>query len=253
MDYLFRYFLASLRITSFLIAAPFFGGRFVPMQVRIIMGVSFGFMLASLVTIPPMDMVLMGLGFMIIIKEIFIGLAAAFILNILFSAVALAGEKISAMAGLSFALQVDPQSGNQSLIISQLFLLTITVLFLSLDGHLEVFGFWLRSYEILPITAMPFLDAGVETGIDAVGDMYHIAVLLMLPVVGVLLMINITIGIITRAAPQLNLFSFGFPISIFAAFVLLYISTPVLGVNFIDLINHALATLENYFMRLMNG
>ena len=111
-----------------------------------------------------------------------------------------------------------------------------------------VIGMMLESYQHLPVGAMGDISVLIE-GIAAAGYMFLTATMIMLPVVTLLLMINITIGIITRSAPQLNLFSFGFPISLLGVFVILFLSTSNLGYAFSDLVQEIL----NHFESIMEG
>ncbi len=125
--------------------------------------------------------------------------------------------------------------------------------FLALDGHLILFSLIMRSYEFSPIVVIPDLRVFIEGGIRAAGWMFLAASLIMLPIVTLLLMINISIGVITRSAPQLNLFSFGFPISMLGVFFILFISAPVLGYAFSDLVNATLDDVELILGGLSGG
>ena len=120
MTMLCQLFLASLRIGSFLLASPLFGGSFVPVQVRVVMGILLGVSVMGMVDVPPIEtldqMKLIG----VIITEIAIGVSAGLILTIWFSAATLAGEKIATSAGLGYAAQMDPDSGGQTPIVSKM-------------------------------------------------------------------------------------------------------------------------------------
>ena len=162
-----------------------------------------------------------------------------------FSAASMAGEKIAASTGLGFSALVDPETGGQTPVISivmDLFLLTI---FVSLNGHLIAIDFIMKSHEILEMGSRLPSMALVGVGIEAAGAMFYAAGLIMLPVVGALMLSNVAVGVITKSAPQLNLFSFGFPISLILAFVILFLSTRSIGGTFAELTNNALSTLES--------
>jgi flagellar biosynthetic protein FliR len=205
------------------------------------------------IDIPDSQLIGTATGVMIIVKEISIGLAAGLIMTIWFSAAALAGEKIASTAGLGFAAQMDPASGAQTPVVSQILNLLLVVLFLSLDAHLLVISIMLKSYEISPIAYSPDLSVLVASGIEAAGMMFFAAAIIMLPVITLLLMINLTIGVVTRSAPTLNLFSFGFPISMLGVFFILYISTDVLGYAFSDLIEAAVDSIERSIAGIAYG
>jgi flagellar biosynthetic protein FliR len=253
VDLLLHYFVASLRIGSFLIAAPLFGARWLPLQVRIVLALSITAVVA--VQLPNIDttVITSPIGVMMMLVEVGIGLSAGLVLTILFSAVMLSGEKIATAAGLGFAAQVDPQTGGQTPVVSQTLYLFLTVLFLSVDGHLVAIATLMESYDILPIGASVAPQVLIGAGINAAGMMFVAATIIMLPIAMVLLMINISIGIITKSAPQLNLFSFGFPISLLAVFILLYFSTAGFGSSMVQLIDDSLAVLQTMIMEMPGG
>lgn len=251
--FLVHLLLSSIRLAAFLLSAPAFGARWLPLQARIMMT----FMLIAIVVlrVPPIDVASLEAleVIMIIMAEAAVGLTAGLTLTVWFSAALLAGEKIATSAGLGFAAQLDPQTGAQSPVVSQLLYLFLTVVFFSINGHLIVLGMMLMSYEILPVGAMPPIPVLLQSVIEAAGAMFFAATLVMMPVVVVLIMVNAAIGLITRSAPQLNLFSFGFPISLLAAFFMLFVSVGALGEASDNLVNAAVESLEIMMEGLANG
>ena len=251
--FLLQLLLSSVRVSAFLISAPAFGARWFPLQVRVMLA----FMLIGIVfvRVEPLDMALIGSPkiIMILATEVAVGLTAGLTLTIWFSAALLAGEKIATSAGLGFAAQLDPQTGAQTPVVSQMLYLFLTVLFFSMDGHLLVLGMMLASYDILPLGQTPPFGLLIKSVIEAAGAMFFAASIIMMPVALVLLMVNASIGIITRSAPQLNLFSFGFPISLLAVFFILFLSAGALGEAFTNLINASLDSLETLIGGLGDG
>ena len=244
IEYLVQHFTASLRIGAFLIASPFMGSRSIMPTVRIMLALVITVLIAGKVPMPDSTVMGSAFGIAIIIKEIAIGLLAGLILTIWFSAASLAGQKVATSAGLGYASMMDPDAGGQTPVVGRLFSLFLIVIFLSLDGHLVAIAIMVHSYELSPIGEMPSLFGLIEAGIASAGYMFLAAALIMLPIISIMLMINIAIGIITRSAPQLNLFSFGFPISMIGVFIVLYISVDALGFAFSDLIDSALDEME---------
>ena len=253
MELLAGLFLASLRIGAFLIASPFFGGSTVPLQVRIIMAVLLGVAVVNNVTVPDWQSFTALTGIQVIMTELAIGIGSGLILTIWFSAVLLAGEKIASSAGLGFAAQIDPDSGGQTPVVSKTFSLFLTVIFLSWNGHLMVLRAVADSYEYLPVGVMPAFPLLIQGGIAAAGSMFLAATIIMLPITAFLLAINLVIGVITRSAPQLNLFSFGFPISMIGIFVLLYLWVDVLGGAMDDLSHAAIENVQSILGAISNG
>ena len=241
--------LASLRVGSFFIASPLFGYRIIPLQVRIVISFAISFIIFNKVEMPNIES-LAGLPlFSIILVELLIGLTSGVLLTILFSASSLAGEKIAASTGLSFAGLIDPESGTQTPVISQILSLFMIVVFLSLDGHLLALSVILESYKVLPIGATNVNVSMIKLGIDAGGLMFKFGALIMLPVVVGITLLNVVIGIVTRSAPTLNLFSFGFPITMLFAFFLLYVCTITIGSNFSNISNVSV----DFIHRLIEG
>ena len=253
MELLAGLFLASLRIGAFLIASPFFGGSAVPLQVRIIMAVLLGVAVVTTVEVPDWQAFAGLNGLQVILTELAIGISSGLILTIWFSAALLAGEKIASSAGLGFAAQIDPDSGGQTPVVSKTFSLFLTVIFLSWNGHLLVLRAVADSYTYLPVGAMPAFPVLIQSGIAAAGSMFLAATIIMLPLTAFLMAINLVIGVITRSAPQLNLFSFGFPISMIGIFVLLYLWVDVLGGAMDDLSHAAAENIQLVLGAMING
>lgn len=249
MDQALIFLILLLRFGAFLLSAPFFGSRMISLPVRVVFSASLAAFLIGRVSVPPIEDLTSLLVLPIIAQELALGLSAGLLLTILFAAVALAGEKIAATSGLSFAFQIDPNSGGQMPLISQIFTLFLTIVFLSMNGHLVVFAIIIESYSFAPIGAGVNYEALFTVGELAGSTMFATAAQLMLPIVTVLFLVNIAIGVITRSAPTLNLFSFGFPITLFAVFILLFLSAVPLGFAFQDLVAAALLDLGD----LMRG
>ena len=166
------------------------------------------------------------------------------VLNICFSSVILAGEKIAATSGLALAAQIDPTSGAQSPVISQIFQLFLLVLFFSLNGHLIIFDLLFKSFSFVPIGSFYSFDRVIEKAMSSTNTIYSNAVIIVLPIVSILFLMNLGIGFITKSAPQLNLFSFGFPLTILGTFFVLYFSVDALQFVFSGLIDEAIGFVK---------
>jgi flagellar biosynthetic protein FliR len=185
--------------------------------------------------------------------EVAIGLTGGIVLSILFASVALAGEKIAASGGLGFAAQVDPNSGGQTPVVSQFLTLFLLTMFLSANGHLRLIEGLRQSFDIIPMGQPVSLMAMSQFVIDIGGEMFYLGALLMLPVVSILLLVNVTIGVVTRSAPALNFFSFGFPLTMMALFIVMYIYTKPLGFAIEDLSYYTIEVFERLFLELRDG
>ncbi len=245
IEYVLIFFISSVRLSSFLISSPFLGSRNIPLHAKIVFSMVLSFYYFGYNSnIQLTEFILENLLFLILI-EVFIGVASGLSLTIWFSAASMAGEKIAASTGLGFSALVDPETGGQTPVLSvflDLFLLTI---FVSLNGHLLAINLIVSSYDVIQMgTRTPHL-AILGSGIEAAGAMFYSAGLIMLPVVGGLLLTNVAVGVMTKSAPQLNLFSFGFPITIMMAFIMLYFATRSIGGAFAELVKNSITALEN--------
>ena len=253
MNFLLDFFLVSLRLGALLVSSPIFGARSVPVRVRVLLTFVISAAYYGSVSVPNFE----NLPFLALIRvmgvEVAIGLTGGIILSILFASVALAGEKIAASGGLGFAAQVDPNSGGQTPVVSQFLTLFLLTMFLSANGHLRLIEGLRQSFDIIPMGQPVSLMAMSQFVIDIGGEMFYLGALLMLPVVSILLLVNVTIGVVTRSAPALNFFSFGFPLTMMALFIVMYIYTKPLGFAIEDLSYYTIEVFERLFLELRDG
>ena len=251
--YFFLTMIASLRIGAFLLASPFFGTRMVPLPIRIVFSFCMGLWVLGYITFPPIEVLLGAQLLPIIFQELAIGLTCGMVLSICFSSVIMAGEKIAATSGLAFAMQVDPASGTQSPVISQFFSLFLLLILFSTNGHLLIFEAIYKSFEILPVGGYSDFSVLIKRALSSSDVMFKMAIIISLPIIGILVFINIGIGFITKSAPQLNLFSFGFPLTILGTFFALYFSVDAIQFVFKDLLNQSLALVKAILEGLADG
>ncbi len=214
------------RILGLLMVAPVFGHRSVPARVKIGLGVFVA--LAVTPVLPPMPEVGLGSwhGLFILVQQMLIGIALGFVMRIAFAAVELAGEIVGLQMGLGFATFFDPQSAGQTLVLGRFFNLVATLIFLAVNAHLALLGLLVESFQSLPVSVAP-LAAGGFRELAAFGStIFIIGLQLSLPLIAVLLMTNLALGILTRSAPQLNVFAIGFPLTLGAGLIMLDASMP---------------------------
>ncbi len=236
-------FTLMLRVGAFLSAAPLFGARFVPVQVRIVMAFALSLPLSGHVPLPPPDRIASLSAVPMLLGEVALGLVAGSVLTILFSAAAMAGDRIANTAGLGFAAQFDPTAGAQTPVVSQLFTFGLLMIFVTTDAHLRVIQILLDSYIRRPPGA-PLAPGLLLAGIEAGGRLFLLGLGLALPVMGLLVLLNLAVGVLTRSAPQFNIFSFGFPLTMGATLLMLFVSAPRMGAGFEALVSTALAAME---------
>jgi len=182
---------------------------------------------------------------LLILNEILIGFALGLVLTIIFAAAAMAAEVIASTSGLGFAAQIDPNTTAQSPVLSQFFSLFLVTIFLTLDGHIAVISIVKGTYQLVPIGGNQQISSTAEYVFGTGENMYSWALKIALPFVFTIFLINLTIGIVTRSAPQLNLFSFGFPITLISVFLLLFLMSETIAWSLRDLITDSLNRLSN--------
>jgi flagellar biosynthetic protein FliR len=221
------------RILALIASAPILGNPSIPVRVKIGIAVLLTLIIAPTIQQPlPQADPYSGIGLMILIQQIIIGAALGLVMRIVFVAVEMAGEIIGLQMGLAFALFFDPQNSGQTALISRFLGIIASLAFLAIDGHLIMIALIAQSFNTLPVGPeglnLPTFNALVLWG----SEIFKSGMLLSLPVLTALLITNLALGILTRAAPQLNIFAVGFPITLSIGFLMLALSimfySPVL-------------------------
>lgn len=213
-----------VRILGVVSSAPLFGNRGISVRVRVAIGL--GIAIAVLPALPPMPDVApgSGLGIAIMVQQFLIGIGLAIVMRIVFATVDVAGELVGLQMGLSFASFFDPDTGGRTAAVAEFMGLVTTLLFLALNGHLLLVDVMVRSFEWLPVSATPLHGDGWMVAVRFGALLFAAGLLLALPIVTALLVANVAMGVLTRAAPQLNLFAIGFPITLGTGFLVLTLS-----------------------------
>lgn len=217
------------RVLGLFAIAPIFGGTGVPRRIRLVVGLAVTF--ALLPGLPPVPAISPGswTGILIVAQQMLIGILMGLTLRIVFAAVDVAGEMIGLQMGLSFAVFYDPQSSGQTPVLGEFLSLLTTLIFLAMNGHLLTISVLAESFHLLPIGTTPMSAPGLAAAVSWAAVLFSAGVLLSLPVVAALLIANIAMGVLSRVAPQLNLFAVGFPVTIVSGFAVLTISLPYFG------------------------
>ena len=216
-----------LRISALLVAAPIFSLRAVNLRIRIVLALAITWLVYPLHDWPTLDP-LSAPGLLEIGNQLMIGLLMGLMLQIVTSSILIAGQSIANAIGLSMATMIDPNMGNVP-VISQFLLVLATLVFVGLGGHAMLLGLVVESFNTLPIGKSLVADVAWRQLVVWSSMLFLGALLTALPVMVALLLINIGLGIATRAAPSLNIFSVGFPAMIFAGFAVLVFALPSIG------------------------
>lgn len=233
-----------MRIGAMLIAAPLFSMQGVSARVRVLIAV--GLTLVVMPVLPKLpDVELFSYqSLVIVIQQIMIGLISGFIVQMVFGVVVFAGEGIAYSMGLGFASMVDPQNGQQIPVLAQFYIIMSTLIFLSLDGHLMLIRMLLDSFATIPIAGDGLEQIDIWSVIAWSSRLFASGFLLALPVMTSLLMVNVSFGVASRAAPQLNIFSVGFPVTLMLGMLLIWLTLPNLLDQFSGVLSDGYELLE---------
>jgi len=216
------FFFPFVRIMAWLSMDPLLGNKAAPNSVR----VALAFMLALVIapTLPPQPQVALvsGDAVLILVQQILIGMALGFALKIVVMAMEFAGHIMGLQMGLSFASLFDPINGAQTAVLSQLLVITAALILFAFNGHHLVIAALWQSFHDIPIGGLSFSSQGLMALVVWGGSIFMTGLHIALPITAALLASNLAIGMMTRAAPQLNIFAVGFPITIAAGFLVLY-------------------------------
>lgn len=245
MEFIGRYFWPMVRISALFMAMPIIGTKIVTARVRIVLAFSVSLLVTPL--LPPLPVVpLLSLqSFMIILHQVVIGLTIGFFLQVLFQIFVLAGQFIAMKMGLGFAAMNDPASGVSVTVLSQFYLIVTTLLFLSLNGHLVVIELIVSSFTTLPIS-----EQGLSTDVfwelaASGGWLFSKAMLVSLPILTALLIVNMAFGVMSRVAPQMNVFAVGFPVTLVFGLFLIWVGLVNLLPNFVSFVDDGFSVLHN--------
>lgn len=223
------YLWVLFRIASLLMTMPVLGTQLLPVRVRLYFALTLTLLIAPQVGEVPLLDALSLSTWIVIGEQILIGAAMGFSLQLLFQVHVLAGQIIAMQMGLGFASMNDPSTGISVAVVAQVFTMLVTLLFLAMNGHLVVLEVLAESFTTLPIgDSLGRMD--FQALVLRFSWVMAAAILIGMPAITALLIVNISFGVMMRAAPQLNIFSIGFPLTlVFGLFIMWVMMGNVLG------------------------
>lgn len=237
------YFYPFVRIGAMLMIVPLFGGQGVPERIRLLLAVVVTLAVAPMLELPPPISPFTWHGVLLITQQVGIGIATGLVFLMIFQAFVLAGHMASMTMGLAFAQMADPISGVNSPVVARYYTLIATLLFLLFNGHVLVIYAVVDNFENMPIGLHFFDQASLQRIMDFSSAIFSAGVMISLPVVTSLLLVNVSFGVIARAAPALNIFAVGFSITILGGLVMLHLTTPLILPNLQTLFQSAIDTV----------
>jgi flagellar biosynthetic protein FliR len=213
------------RILALIASAPVIGNPSFPGRIKIGLGVSITLLVAPLIASPQDIDPGSATGLLILAQQVLIGLAMGFTMQVVFWAAEIAGEFIGLQMGLGFATLYDPSVPGFIPVIGQFLGIVVSLVFLAIDGHLLLIASLVESFQVLPLAPLS-APGGLRSLVEWGGNIFSFGLALALPLLAALLITNLALAVLTRAAPQLNLFAIGFPLAILIGFLGLTLVMP---------------------------
>ncbi|MGN2254666.1 flagellar biosynthetic protein FliR [Frateuria sp. GZRe12] len=214
------------RVGGLCLIAPVLGSGVIPARIRVGLVVMLTLVLAPLA--PAAVDPLSAAGVATMVSQILIGASVGFVLKLVFEAVAFGGELVGQGMSLGFAEVVNPGGGGSTPVLSQFYMVLVTLLFLALNGHLRLIQLLADSFQTLPPGPVAINAEGLHAVVLFGTHLFAGAVRVALPAVTALLVVNIGFAAISRAAPSMNLFAVGFPITLCLGSIALWLGLRAL-------------------------
>ncbi|MGM0522538.1 MAG: flagellar biosynthetic protein FliR [Bacillota bacterium] len=252
LDYVTVFLLVFGRLAGFFVTLPIFSYRNIPTQFKIGFAAFVSLMIMFTLDIPVIDL---DLTFVfLLVKEVIIGLVIGFVANIIMTAIQIAGNFIDFQMGFAIANVIDPQTGAQGPVIGQYLYIFALMFLLAVDGHHLLIQGAIHSFDVIEVDQL--IDLGQDglliTAINMFNQLFLIAFQMAIPIVGTLFLVDVTLGIVARTVPQLNVFVVGIPLKIGVSLFVL----SLFMMAYIDLVKrlvHYVIEMMEMLMRILGG
>lgn len=243
-----QYLWPFFRLASFFMAMPLIGSRNVPRRIRLVLAAFTALLLAPV--LPPMPAMdaLSWQAIVVVMQQIVIGTALGFFLQLFFQLFILAGQMISMQVGLGMATMMDPVNGGSVPILGQMYLIFASLMFFVLDGHLILLEIFAHSFYSYPVSADPYAILAYVDVAAWGAWLFTSAFAIALPIVTAVLVVNFSFGFISRAAPQMNIFALGFPMTMLMGLAIVWFAVAAFQTLFDTHFSEALGMLRNLVM-----
>ncbi|MGI6662971.1 MAG: flagellar biosynthetic protein FliR [Bacillota bacterium] len=228
-DALFGYMCVLLRTTGIFVTAPVLAARFIPPAVKVGLSLTVSFLLMPVVETPPMSESYAQVAVMLL-GEIFYGLFIGFMAAALLAAVDVAGQVVDVQMGFGLSNVLDPEQGLSSPLMGIFKYLLITLIFMMLDGHHLIIRALSKSFDIMPAGRVTLTAFWAQLSVTTVAQMLLIGIVLSIPIWAAMLITDVSLGVVARAVPQMNVFVIGLPVKTLVGFLILSASIGFYGV-----------------------
>jgi len=220
-DFLARWYWSVVRLGGFMMVMPIFGNRLIPTRVRIGMLLACATLVATVLPEAPAPFEFNMSIVITTAQQLLSGIALGFSAVLFFQIFVIAGQFIGMQMGLGFAALVDPGNGLNVTVWSQFFLMLVTLAFLSVDGHLVMLQVMIEGFISHPVGLQIAPKTVVADLVESASWMFASGLRVALPAVMAQLIVNISFGVMNKAAPALNVFSLGFPFGLLFGLVII--------------------------------
>lgn len=243
MDYWLLFMLILTRVTSFFVTLPFISYRGIPQLLKVFFGLTVSYLIFLSATFEVELLPAGNLEFVFYLAyEALIGLGLGFVVLLFFSLFRMAGQMIDMMMGLQMASVFDPQLGSPATLMGQLYYLLALVYYLTINGHHHLFLALSKSYELIPVGGGRFFtDVSVFLLAEMFYGVFALAFQIAAPAIVVVVITDISLGLVSKTVPQLQVFIVGLPLKISLGLIAVYLTLPFLG-----------PVLEDIFKELYN-
>lgn len=229
--YHLEYFLAIVvRVMGALSFAPIFGNLTVTRRVRIFLGIAVAF--AIFVTYPyePLDYTTFWGYFVILLKELVVGLSLGFMTNITLTIINMAGQFIDRELGFSMVSNFDQTFNTDTTITAEFYSMLVMIIMLCSNMHYYILTALSDSFALIPIGNVKFnAEAILDSMIQYMMDYFVIALRISLPIMIAIMLLNVVLGVLAKTAPQMSMFVIGIQLKIIVGFAALVVTAPFLS------------------------
>jgi flagellar biosynthetic protein FliR len=221
-----------LRVLALFGTMPVLAQRAVPMRLRVALAFLIAF--CAQASLPAMPVVALdsAQAMLLVVQQVLIGLSLGFAIRVVFAAIELAGEVIGLQMGLNFAGFFDPATGGQTTAVSRFFGVTVSFLFIVINGHLLLIAAVVQSFHAFPVGPEPFAFLRAVQPQVWGAEIFRLGLWIALPLTAMLLFTNLVLGIIARVAQQMNIFAIGFPITVTVGLLGAFLTLPMMQMPF---------------------
>lgn len=246
-----QFVLVFARMVGLFVAAPTWSNPFVPMQLRMALALGLALLVMPVVAFGELPATLLQLT-PVLVRELLVGVIVGFVATVIFAAIHLAGELLDIEMGLSMLNVLDPMSGTQVPLVGNLKYMLALLIFLVVDGHHMLLVGIVQSYGVVPVGGLVVGPEATQAIMDIAAGVFASALKIAAPVMGSLFLTSVTLGVVNRAVPQMNVFVVGMPVKLGMGVLMLAVGLP-LYVSFLDVLFDSISGEVSRVLLLLRG